>query len=129
MDCTLIEGELIPFHFNTLGEAPRAELETHLMACPRCLQAYLELKRAVEQGGTPLERPSPMLKARLRGEVAAEFVRPRRPLFWGAVAATLVVATLLGLWAHRAPSAPPPAPPITGPVDTARPAAAPIRFL
>lgn len=133
MDCTLIEGDLIPFHFGTLAEAPRAALESHLRGCASCLVAYLEVKRALDQGAASVERPSQLLKARLRTDLAAEFVRGRRlRRVVGAVAAMLVVGTLLGVFWRRPTRAPAPLPAVNvtnQPIDSARPVTASVRFL
>ncbi len=129
-----MEGDLIPFHFGTLGDEPRAAVEAHLQSCPRCLQAYLEVKRAIERGDAAQPQPSALLRARLRADVSTEFARPRRSWrVWGAVAATLVAVTLVGLYTRTPPvEAPVPSLPVNNePVDSARPmtASAQLRFL
>jgi hypothetical protein len=143
VDCTLIEGELVPFHFGTLAGEARAQVEAHIVGCARCLQAYLEVKRAIETGSGLAPRPSSALRSRLRADVAAEFVPPRaRARMYGAVAASLVAAAgLVGLLLARGPApAPqqnvtaPAAPtqthtPMQGEIDSARLATAGPQFL
>lgn len=144
MDCSLIEGELVPFHFGTLAGEARAKVEGHIVDCARCLQAYLEVKRAIETGSGLAPRPSSALRSRLRADVAAEFVPPRaRARMYGAVAASLVAAAgLVGLLMTRGPGTGPRAPespaatapvethtPIQGEIDSARPVTAGPQFL
>lgn len=136
MDCTLIEGELVPFHFGTVEPAARAEVEQHLPGCPRCLQAFLELKRVIDGGGAVgpslKQRPSAATRGRLRGDVAATFGRPRRErMILGAVAAVLVAAVGLGVYLGRHPAPTPAESPSVNsqPVDTARPVTAEPQFL
>jgi anti-sigma factor RsiW len=140
-----IEGDLVPFHFGTLDEAARAQVEAHLGRCPRCLTAYFEVKRAIEVRPELQPRPSDVSRARLREKVAAELGRGRRPTrLVGAVAAiALLCGTGLGLYVGRRPlplSSPTGAGPAetvtlpsttieTGTIDTARPITAEPRFL
>jgi hypothetical protein len=143
----MIEGELVPFHFGNLAGETRASVEGHLVGCSRCLQAYLEVKRAIETGAGWTRRPSLALRARLRADVAAEVLPRRRSRvrLVGAVAASLVAAAgLVGLVATRSPgrvhpsqpaSATPPATRSTATpsegmeVDSARPVTAGPQFL
>ena len=124
MDCTLIEPDLVSFHFGANTDVPRAELEAHLQSCPRCLGQFLTLKRAVEDSGEA--RPSSAAQARLREAVAREFVRAR-PYGWlwgGAAAAVVVAAALLGFFTHTDPPAQPLLPPAASSpqnIDSARP--------
>jgi len=123
LDCTLIEPDLVPFHFGAATDVARAELEAHLQACPHCLGAFLGLKRAVEDGGEA--RPSSAAQARLREAVFSEFVRarPRTWLWTGAAAAVVVAAALLGFFTHTDTPAPllPPAAGSPQNIDSARP--------
>ena len=48
MDCTLIDPDLAAFHFGGATDVARERLEAHLQTCPRCLQSYFAVKRAVE---------------------------------------------------------------------------------
>jgi len=123
VDCTLIEPDLVAFHFGAATDLARPELEAHLRSCPRCLEAYFGLKRAVEDSGEA--RPSSAAQARLREAVAREFVRarPRTWLWGGAAAAVVVAAALLGFFTHSDPSPTPILPAATSPqnIDSARP--------
>jgi hypothetical protein len=146
VDCSLIEGELVPFHFGNLAGEERASLEAHLLGCARCLQAYLEVKRAIETGPGLAPRPSSSLRARMRAELAEELGVPphrSRVRVMGALAASLVAAAgLVGMLATRGggPATPArmreaPSPsaiaqvPIEQEVDTARPVTAGPQFL
>jgi Putative zinc-finger len=123
VDCTLIEPDLVSFHFGGATDISRAELEAHLQSCPRCLGAFFTLKRAVEDSGE--ERPSSAAQVRLREAVAREFVRarPRTWLWGGAAAAVVVAAALLGFFTHTETPPQPLLPAATSPqnIDSARP--------
>ena len=56
MTCTEVEPELVAFHFGLVEGEPRAAIEAHLASCRACLQAFLEIKRAVE---TAQDAPAP----------------------------------------------------------------------
>jgi hypothetical protein len=132
VDCTLIEGDLVPFHFGTLADGARELVEAHLLGCARCLQAFLEVKRAIDKSDRSQPRPSAMLRARLRADVAHQFGRPRRAWrVWGAVAAMVIAGTVVGLYTRRPTDAPAPGPTVQNPepVDTARLVTAQLRFL
>ncbi|MFO0606447.1 MAG: zf-HC2 domain-containing protein [Polyangiales bacterium] len=75
MTCDAVELDLTGFHFATLDPEARRAVEGHLVACPRCVAAYLAVKRAVESEAEA-PPPSPASRARLREAVAAA-VRPR----------------------------------------------------
>lgn len=77
MSCDAIETELTGFHFGTLDPDTRLRVEEHLLGCPACLRAFLEVKRAIEE---PDEAPgpSPASRTRLR-RAMAEAVRGVRP--------------------------------------------------
>lgn len=105
MDCPLIRGELVAYHFGSVDEATRDAVEAHLLGCPGCLRAFLALKREIETAGAS-PRPSPAARERLRQAVArdlasrASAARPlwwRRPLAFGFVTAAAAAAMLLVL--------------------------------
>jgi hypothetical protein len=116
VDCTLIEPELVGFHFATLDEGARTRVEEHLLGCKACLGAFVALKRAIESDA-PM--PSDSARARLRAAVAAK-VKPRpmslpgpRPrltaqgrakrwVWLGSAAAAVAAAFVLGTL-YRAP--------------------------
>ena len=109
MDCAAVASVLVAYHFASLegDEAERDAIDTHLLACQRCLGTYLALKRAAERG--PLEKPSPAVRTRLRASVAAAFPkaepRPARvtllarriPLYQGLFAAAVAAAIALAI--------------------------------
>jgi predicted anti-sigma-YlaC factor YlaD len=112
MDCDVIRGELVGFHFGEIDGEPRVRVEAHLSSCPACLQAFLTLKRAIE---TTEAKPSPAAAARLREAVARE-VRSRRPAAWSwwqrplavaiAAAAVLLATSTVHVLASSAGGAP-----------------------
>ena len=104
MDCVVIQGELIPFHFGDLGAEERRSVEEHLPGCSRCLRGYLALKREIETNESgPL--PSAASRQRLRAAVAQELGTERRPWSWWerplafAAAAAAVVLAVVSLHA------------------------------
>jgi len=135
MDCSVIQADLIAYHFGTTEEDARERIDAHLLECTSCLRAYLALKRHFEQAPASA-RPRPEAKKRLRDEVEAAF-RPRAgarvarwlrrpiPLYQGlAVAAVaLVVAVTAPLVAKVAPLERNTTQPTAGGqrIDTARP--------
>jgi hypothetical protein len=134
MDCTLIQGHLIGYHFATVSDVERAEVEGHLLVCTACLRTYLALKAHIDRGSRDDEVPSEAARLRLRAAVQARF-RPtpaRRvgrwfarpiPLYQGlAVAAAVVLATALGPTVAHAIH-PGPVARSAERVDSARPAA------
>jgi anti-sigma factor RsiW len=99
MDCTRID--LIGYHFATLPDDSRDEVEAHLVTCRACLRAFLALKRHADDvaGGA---RPSDEARRRLRQEVVRTFApKPTRglpawlsrpiPLYQGLAGATIVL--------------------------------------
>jgi anti-sigma factor RsiW len=73
MDCTLIQGHLIGYHFATVSDDERAEVEGHLVTCTACLRTYLALKAHIDRGSTDDEAPSEAARLRLRAAVEARF--------------------------------------------------------
>jgi hypothetical protein len=122
MDCALIQQHLIGYHFATVSDDERGDVEAHLVACTSCLRTYLALKSHIDAAARDDELPSEAARLRLRAAVQARFRptvvrRVRRwvarpvPLYQGvAVAALILLAAAL-------------APPIAGalrPSPTAR---------
>ncbi len=103
----MIEAELIGFHFGALDDATRARVEEHLGGCLGCVRAYLDVKRALEREPAPEERPSELLRARLRADVARRFGR-RRALLWAGGAATAAAAAVAAVLLLRPVTTPPP---------------------
>ena len=73
MDCSLIQDRLIAYHFATLGDDERLEVEAHLVGCTGCLRRYLALKAHVDHGSRAEDRPSEAARLRLRAAVEARF--------------------------------------------------------
>jgi anti-sigma factor RsiW len=134
MDCSLIQAHLIGYHFATVSDDERREVEGHLVACTACLRTYLALKAHVDRGSRQDETPSEASRLRLRAAVEARFRptptrRVRRwlarpiPLYQGlAVAAVLAIAAALGPTLARVVH-PEPAARAAEQVDSARPVA------
>ena len=43
-----VESELTGYHFGVLGDEERRRVEEHLIECPECVRACVEIKRAIE---------------------------------------------------------------------------------
>lgn len=108
MDCSLIQGDLIAYHFATASRGECQRVEAHLVACQACLRSYLALKAHVDRTGRPPEQPSEASRLKLRAAVERRF-RPspaRRvgrwlarpvPLYQSvALAAVVVLGVALG---------------------------------
>jgi anti-sigma factor RsiW len=114
MDCSVIQGDLIAYHFAAVSDEERQRVEAHLVACEACLRSYLALKAHVDQTGKPLAQPSEASRLKLRAAVERRF-RPtpaRRVGLWlarpvplyqsVALAAVVVLGVALGpALAHR----------------------------
>jgi anti-sigma factor RsiW len=113
MSCDAIQLELCAYHFGTISEENRLELEAHLPTCAACTRAFVALKREIETAEHG-QRPSPAARARLRRAVAEELgLAPRgwswweRPLaFACAAAAVLLAMVMVGLLATGPGAAP-----------------------
>lgn len=84
MTCERIEGLLSAYLEGELGAAERAEMESHLAACPACAGILAGLREATgAMAAFPEAAPSPALLARLYGipESKAEKKRWLRPVF------------------------------------------------
>ncbi len=112
MDCHLIQVELVTYHLalDTMSDEQRDEMDRHLLSCPECLRAYLQLRRHLDVGA----RPRDSARTRLRDAVAARYRqrpldRARRfvsrpiPLYQGFAAAAVIVllAVLLPLLVRK----------------------------
>ena len=97
MTCTEVEPELVAFHFGLVEGEPRAAIEAHLASCRACLQAFLEIKRAVETA-QDAPAPSQASRARLRRAVASELLPAARApgrRWWEVPVAFAAAATLV----------------------------------
>ncbi len=102
MDCRMIQGDLVAYHFATTTDEAREAIDGHLVACTACLKAYLRVKHHIERGASAGDKPSAALRSRLRADVEAAFrpssrERVRRalrrpiPLYQGLVAAAIAL--------------------------------------
>ncbi len=73
MDCSLIQGDLIAYHFGAVTDDERERVEAHLVACQACLRSYLALKAHVDQTGKPPAQPSEESRLKLRAAVERRF--------------------------------------------------------
>lgn len=101
MNCITTQNELVNFHWSTLTTPILREVEQHLAACPECLAAYWDLKRAIHAAEVNFALPSETTRLALQESFAATFPHENAPLRrrWvlvGAAAAVIVAA--LGLW-------------------------------
>jgi anti-sigma factor RsiW len=96
MSCDTIEPELLAYHFALVDEDTRKRIEDHLVACPACVRAFVDVKRAIDTSeGAP--RPSNTARARLRRAVATELGQGKwswweRPLAIALAASVVLVA-------------------------------------
>lgn len=95
MTCAEVERELFGYHFNALDAAARRGVEAHLVDCPECVRAYVELKRAVESG-EDAPAPSDAARLRLRNAVARELgIGATRWAWWERPLALAVAASIV----------------------------------
>lgn len=113
MTCEETDNALVDYHFGVLEAQSRAKLEAHLLTCPRCVGAFVSLKRAIETSTSDVA-PSPDARARLRRAVADELRvahSPRRswdrPLAWAVAACALLVASAATELLTSSPPSPP----------------------
>jgi predicted anti-sigma-YlaC factor YlaD len=106
MDCSVIQADLIAYHFGTTPDPMRERIDEHLLSCTDCLRAYLRVKGHLAKGASQTERMSPAAREKLRRAVAAEFTPSARtkvtrwlhqpiPLYQGVAAAAVVLALAL----------------------------------
>jgi hypothetical protein len=106
VDCTLIQGRLVGYHFATLDDAERASVEEHILSCGACLRTYVALKAHVDRAAHDHEGPSEAARLRLRAAVEARFrATPARrlrrwltrpvPLYQGLAVACVVLAAVV----------------------------------
>ncbi|MGZ5495439.1 MAG: anti-sigma factor family protein [Candidatus Aminicenantales bacterium] len=103
MTCQRIEELLSAYLEGGLAAAERAEVESHLAACPDCAALAGLMKKTMAAGeGFPEIEPSPALYAKLYGipEATREKKRTFRPVFEWLTRPSLqpVYATLTGLF-------------------------------
>lgn len=97
MDCKRVEENLPLYFYDELGGEPRAEMEAHLAACPRCAATAEELRRlSAALGARPVAEPSPDLLVRCRYEL--DEALDRESTGWRAL-----VRSGFGLWPSGSP--------------------------
>ncbi len=97
MDCKRVEENLPLYFYDELGGEPRAEMEAHLAACPRCAATAEELRRlGAALAARPVGEPSPDLLVRCRYEL--EEALDRESTGWRALA-----RSGFGLWPSGSP--------------------------
>lgn len=92
MDCQRVEESLPLYFYDELGGEPRAEIEAHLAACPRCAATAEEFRRLrAALAERPALEPSPDLLVRCRYDL--EEALDRETTGWRAL-----VRSGFGLW-------------------------------
>ena len=71
MDCTVILGDLIAYHFATADDAEREQVEAHLVKCTACLRTYMAMKAHIDRSTEAPVEPSEGLRLRLRAAVVS----------------------------------------------------------
>ncbi len=77
MTCDDTRSRLLDLHFSSLDDEARDTVETHLVGCSACVQEFLALKRACDEGDAA-PSPGPAVAARIHQAVARQ-LRPPRP--------------------------------------------------
>jgi anti-sigma factor RsiW len=95
MTCAEVEQELVGYHFATLHDEARSEVEAHLAECQACVRAYVALKRAVETS-EDAAGPSDAARLRLRRAVARELgIGKAKWSWWERPLAVAVAASIV----------------------------------
>jgi predicted anti-sigma-YlaC factor YlaD len=94
--------DLLRFHLGASEDTEHAAVESHLLACRECLEAYLGLKRRFDFAAATDERPSPAVRERLRATVRRRAVPYRGVRAFAFGAAFAAAALLVLLWVQRA---------------------------
>ena len=89
-----IEPELTGYHFGVLDDETRRRVEVHLIECPECVRAFVEIKRAIETSEAA-PAPSNAARARLRKAVRAEMGIAERAWWERPVAIALAASVVL----------------------------------
>ncbi len=113
MSCEEIERTLTAFHFGVVSAEERAAVEAHLPGCAACVQAFVEIKRAIETAEAA-PAPSELARHRLRRAVKQE-LEPRethwpwwqRPAVFGFAGAAVVLAMVTTQAVIERPGVPP----------------------
>jgi hypothetical protein len=112
--CEFVVPELIAFHFGSLGEQTREEVEVHLLGCPGCLRTFIALKHDIEcpeDAAVPSQAARDRLRRAVVDELRASTLRPRRwweaPLALAIGATAAVVAVLAVETVASGPGVPP----------------------
>jgi anti-sigma factor (TIGR02949 family) len=97
MDCPTCEAMVDAYVDGELSASESADFELSLAACPEC-RRRLEMARAMSGllRALPTEPAPDLLRARIERELHAIAGRPREPVRWAAMAASIVVALGIG---------------------------------
>jgi anti-sigma factor RsiW len=100
MTCDETRPALLDLHFSTLNGAVRDAVETHLCTCSLCVQEFLALKRACDEGeAAPAPSPGVAVRIQHAARVRLSPPRPRweRPMAVAlAAAVTLFAVSMMG---------------------------------
>ena len=89
-----VESELTGYHFGVLGDEERRRVEEHLIECPECVRAFVEIKRAIETSEAA-PAPSDAARARLRRAVKSEMGIAERKWWERPIAIALAASVVL----------------------------------
>ena len=89
-----VESELAGYHFGVLDDETRRRVEAHLMECPECVRAFVEIKRAIESS-EEAPAPSNAARSRLRRAVKREMGIAERTWWERPVAIALAASVVL----------------------------------
>lgn len=78
MNCELISGEILDFHFGSLSIERRSFVEGHLLECKECLKEYLALKSDIELSKSSEVKPSAFTRHRIRSDFASYADKQRK---------------------------------------------------
>ena len=89
-----VESELTGYQLGVLDDETRRRVEEHLIECPECVRAFVEIKRAIETSEAA-PAPSDAARARLRRAVKSEMGIAERTWWERPIAIALAASVVL----------------------------------
>jgi anti-sigma factor RsiW len=103
MTCDDVTPALLAWQLGACPSPERERIEEHLKGCSACFAKFLTTKRLTEDAAAFDERPSPLMKERLRARVKQRAVeRAPRRVTWVMGLAAAAALIILGLAGWRA---------------------------